>query len=262
MRCALWRGVGVLVALAGSGGCSDSDATGERGGAGADAAHDSAVDAASESVETDAEPSVDANAAPEDASTEPVADGDAPMDGDSIDSAQDVGDAGSEPSPDAATDAGQGGAEPFVLTSTAFSQGQTIPVQHTCDDANVSPPLAWGPGPAGTMSYAFVLTDLDNGSMVHWVMWDIPESTLSLPEDVDKVYLPPDVPGAKQTNSYAGARGYAGPCSPGSVNTYEFRLYAIGVATLPSVDMNSTRAQVLAVIQANDVDSIALDGES
>lgn len=255
-----WHGVRVLLALTGLAACSGSDEATKDGGGVADAAHGSGVDAASKPGETDAEASIDADAAPSDVSTGPVADGAAPSDGDSIDTAQDGGDASSETFPDAATDAS--GVEPFEVTSTAFSQGETIPAQYTCTDVDVSPPLAWGPGPIDTMSYALVLTDLDDSGLIHWVIWDIPASTLSLPEDVDKLYLPADVPGAKQTNSFAGSRGYAGPCSPGSVNTYEFRLYAIGVATLPGVTMASTRTQVLTAIQANDIDSVALDGES
>ena len=32
----------------------------------------------------------------------------------------------------------------FALTSTAFAEGAPIPVQYTCDGADVSPPLACG----------------------------------------------------------------------------------------------------------------------
>src|SRR6266516_4497305 len=37
----------------------------------------------------------------------------------------------------------------FSVTSTAFREGAGIPVKHTCDGADVSPPLAWSGAPAG-----------------------------------------------------------------------------------------------------------------
>jgi phosphatidylethanolamine-binding protein (PEBP) family uncharacterized protein len=66
----------------------------------------------------------------------------------------------------------------------------------------------------------------------------------ALPEDVDKVFEPPDVPGAKQPLAYDGAtRGYLGPC-PGSVHTYQFALYPIDVNPLPGVTQSSSRNAV------------------
>jgi phosphatidylethanolamine-binding protein (PEBP) family uncharacterized protein len=68
------------------------------------------------------------------------------------------------------------------------------------------------------------------------------------------------VPGAKQTRSYnAQVTGYAGPCPPVQ-HTYRFALYAVGVATLPGTTEASTRAQVEALVLANDVASATLTG--
>ncbi len=143
----------------------------------------------------------------------------------------------------------------FTLTSTAYAAGATIPAVHTCDGANTSPPLAWTNPPAGTMSYAIVFTDTNNG-LIHSVIYDIPSTLSALPADVDNAYAPADVPGAHQTAAYnAGTRGYLGPCPPPADNahTYVFTLYALGVATLPGAGTNTTRMQAQTLIQANDL---------
>ncbi len=45
------------------------------------------------------------------------------------------------------------------LISTAFSEGQPIPRLHTCEGADVSPPLAWSGVPAGTKSLVLIVDD-------------------------------------------------------------------------------------------------------
>ena len=75
-------------------------------------------------------------------------------------------------------------AGPFTITSTAYTEGMTIPAVHTCAGANTSPALAWSGAPATTKSFALVFTDKDNGGaagFIHWVLWDIPPATMSLP---------------------------------------------------------------------------------
>ena len=149
-----------------------------------------------------------------------------------------------------------GPAAALVLTSTAITEGGTIPVRHSCRGANVSPPLAWTGGPSAP-GYAVVLTDRSN-NLVHSIIWDIPGARADLPEDVDKVAEPPDVPGAKQPRAYDNqTRGYLGPC-PSSTHTYEFALYALDANPLPGVTLTSTRAQVLPAILAHDTATATL----
>jgi len=165
-------------------------------------------------------------------------------------------DAAIDAAPDAAIDAPAG---PFALTSTAFTEGMTIPAVHTCNGPNTSPPLAWGPGPAGTMSYAVVLTDQTN-MLVHWVIYDIPANRFELPADVDKTYAPADVLGAHQTRAYDNqVIGYLGPCPP-NLHTYQFAIYALDVPTLPGATMTTTRPQAVAAIGAHDLAMATLTG--
>ena len=154
---------------------------------------------------------------------------------------------------------GDGGAVAFALTSTGFTEGAPIPAKFACAGANVSPELTWTAGPAGTQSYAVVLTDKSN-NLIHWVIWDIPASVTGLPENVQKTATPPAPPGAKQVKSYDNNTvGYLGPCPPNQ-HTYELAVWALDVATLPNVTTASTRSEVFAEIQNHDLGSAKLTG--
>lgn len=163
---------------------------------------------------------------------------------------------------DASSDgpAADGPAGTFTLTSTAFLEGQTIPTAHTCDGANTSPQLDWVDPPAGALSFAVVLVDLSFNNFHHSVIYDIPASRTGLPADIDKVFEPSDVPGAKQTRSFNnGPNGYRGPCPP-EQHTYELAIYALDVAALPELTMTSTAAQGEAAILMHDLAKATLTG--
>jgi Raf kinase inhibitor-like YbhB/YbcL family protein len=148
----------------------------------------------------------------------------------------------------------------FVVTSTAFTEGGVIPDLHTCKGLDLSPQFAWTGAPAGTLSFAVVLTDKSFNDFKHSVIYDIPANLTGLPEDVEKAFAPTDVPGAHQTRSFGnGPNGYRGPC-PGSVHTYEFAVYALDVATLPGLSMNSTANQGDAAILMHDLAVTRLTG--
>lgn len=114
---------------------------------------------------------------------------------------------------------------------------------------NLSPPLAFTNPPAGTMSYAITFTDLTNG-LVHSAIYDIPGSATGLVGDVDKVYAPPDAPGAHQPNNYSGTRGYAGPCPP-NAHMYQLKIFALSTASLPGSTMATTKEQVVTAAATN-----------
>src|SRR6266511_2793450 len=103
----------------------------------------------------------------------------------------------------------------FSLTSTAFTDGAAIPVKHTCDGADVSPPLAWSGAPAGTRAFALIADDPDApaGTWVHWVLYDLPAAASELPENVAKVETL-DLGGARQGRNDFRRPGYGGPCPP------------------------------------------------
>jgi hypothetical protein len=119
----------------------------------------------------------------------------------------------------------------FQLSSTAFENGQPVPVRHTCDGPDLSPPLAWKNPPARTVTFALVLDDTDApmGSYTHWLICDMPLSASSLPEGVPAVDTLPGPVSATQGTNDARKTGYFGPCPPSGskAHRYFFRLYAL-----------------------------------
>ena len=165
---------------------------------------------------------------------------------------------------------GAGGALPFALTSSAFAEGETIPTTYECGPPlipdglgdNVSPPLDWTAGPAQTQSYALVMRDVDAGSLVHWVVYDIPMAVRALPEGIPEGYLVSAPAGAKQAELQGVIHAYLGPCSPSSVNTYQLVLHALDVAELAGVQMSTPETDVAALIESTAIASASLSGES
>lgn len=105
--------------------------------------------------------------------------------------------------------------------SAAFGVGEQIPVRHTCDGDDVSPPLAWTAPPDGTVSLALCLDDPDAGRypFTHWLAWGLPAVAGGLGEGE---------PAPAEGRNDFGATGYRGPCPPpGNPHRYLFRLYAL-----------------------------------
>lgn len=114
------------------------------------------------------------------------------------------------------------------LTSSAFEDGETIPSKYTCDGIDTSPPLQWSGVPEGAKTLALICDDPDAplGTWVHWVLYNLPADTTSLPEGVP-------MHGAVEDGVFQGKNdfkriGYGGPCPPaGKPHRYFFKLYAI-----------------------------------
>src|SRR5688572_10730006 len=77
----------------------------------------------------------------------------------------------------------------LAVTSTSFPDGGEIPPKFR-GQGGTSPQLSWSGAPAGTMSYALIMYDIDvavpasslDNDITHWVVWNIPAATTSLPE--------------------------------------------------------------------------------
>ncbi len=119
------------------------------------------------------------------------------------------------------------------LVSSAFAHNETIPVRHTCDGDDVSPPPGWSGAPPATASFALVCSDPDApaGTWYHWAIFDIPVDRT----DLDEAY-PTDaaVGPTRQAVTDFKRTGYGGPCPPKGhgVHHYHFRLMALDVAAL------------------------------
>jgi Raf kinase inhibitor-like YbhB/YbcL family protein len=101
----------------------------------------------------------------------------------------------------------------LTLTSQAFRQNGEIPAQHTCQDADVSPPLAWSGVPANTKSLALIVDDPDAPKItwVHWVLYNIPPTATRLPDGAAARALPGGT--LEGINDFKRA-AYGGPCPP------------------------------------------------
>ena len=110
------------------------------------------------------------------------------------------------------------------ITSSAFDEGGAIPKRHTCDGADVSPPLALTDIPAGTVTLALVMDDPDapGGVWDHWLAYDIPVVP-AIEEGATEL-------GTSGLTSW-GTSGYRGPCCPrGQTHRYVTRVYALDSA--------------------------------
>jgi Raf kinase inhibitor-like YbhB/YbcL family protein len=91
---------------------------------------------------------------------------------------------------------------------------------------NVTPPIRWT-AVQGAGAYAVIIEDPDAPSpkpFVHWLVWNIPAATTSLPER-----LPARAPGAVQgRNDGADETGYYGPHPPpGVAHHYHLQVFAL-----------------------------------
>jgi len=141
------------------------------------------------------------------------------------------------------------------IMSAAFEEGGKIPRKYTCDGADISPPLGWTSVPEGTKSLALISDDPDAplGTWVHWVIFNLPPNIKELPENV-----PPQMElknGAKQGKNDFRKIGYGGPCPPGGVHRYYFKLYALDKVL--NLEAGATKAQLLKAMEGH----ILADGQ-
>ena len=156
----------------------------------------------------------------------------------------------------------------FTLTSPNISAGGTIAEAQVfsgfgCKGGNVSPALAWNGAPAATKSFALLVHDPDaptGSGWWHWVVYNIPAGTTSLPAgagDPQKNLLPA---GAVQGRTDFGTPGYGGPCPPpGKPHHYNFRVYALKVAKL-DVPADASPALIGFNVHANELGHAELTG--
>ena len=125
------------------------------------------------------------------------------------------------------------------LTSSAFAEGQCIPIEFTCDGANVSPPLRWSNIPNRAESIALIMDDPDAPSrtFVHWVIYNIPVDTGEMAAGA------PPLEAQSGSNDF-NITGYGGPCPPsGNPHRYFFKVFALD--ELLDLDTGSAKSDLL-----------------
>jgi Raf kinase inhibitor-like YbhB/YbcL family protein len=133
-----------------------------------------------------------------------------------------------------------GSAYAMQLSSPAFANRGRLAlaqVNNRCGGSNRSPALEWTGAPSGAHSYALTLFDPDAGEgrgFWHWLVFNIAAGVTGLPEGASRGNGLPQ--GAMQAENDFGDAAYGGACPPSGsgVHHYEFTLYAVDVATVPS----------------------------
>jgi len=145
------------------------------------------------------------------------------------------------------------------LTSVDVRDGGTIALTHVynasgCTGKNLSPQLAWSGAPAATRSFALTVHDPDAprpGGFWHWVVYDIPAATTSLPRGAGTAGSNGMPAGARQGRNDFGDSAYGGPCPPpGTPHHYDFVLSALDVSSL-NLPPGAAPAQVSFGIQTH-----------
>jgi len=139
----------------------------------------------------------------------------------------------------------------LTITSTAFVNNGPIPMQYTCEGADVSPPLQWSGVPAGARSLALIMDDPDapdprspKMTWVHWVVYNIPVHVEGLPEDLSRHGLPA---GTRLGPNDFKRTQYGGPCPPVGRHRYFHKLYALDTM-LPDLG-RATKADLLGAMK-------------
>ena len=142
------------------------------------------------------------------------------------------------------------GSSNLRVTSSMFVSGDAMPERFSQNGENVSPPITWLKGPAGTLSYVVLVED--NGvnrpePITHWIVYDIPGTLTRLPLGVPAGERLEN--GAGQGKNIAGTSGYIGPKPPaGETHPYHFQVFALS-QKLNLDPATADRAAVLAAMR-------------
>jgi Raf kinase inhibitor-like YbhB/YbcL family protein len=148
------------------------------------------------------------------------------------------------------------------IRSTAFEPDGSIPSKYTCEDRDLSPPLGWSGAPPETKTFALIVDDPDAPDpakpqrvYVHWVVYNLPATTVALLENASKKGMPK---GAVQGKNDWGKAEYGGPCPPIGRHRYFFKLYALDIE--PSGLSSPTKADLERAMKGHVIDSGELIG--
>lgn len=143
----------------------------------------------------------------------------------------------------------------MTLTTTAWPDGGLIPTKYTQVDDEISPALSWGNVPENVGSFVLIVHDLDaaippgTDDVLHWMVWNIPPTTTSLPEGVPQGAQLPD--GSRQISATGPFYRGPGASAAGPMHHYVFELFAVDtMLDVPAVGQSpaQTRAAVVAAM--------------
>jgi phosphatidylethanolamine-binding protein (PEBP) family uncharacterized protein len=129
----------------------------------------------------------------------------------------------------------------FTLSSPEVTEGNSLPVEYTCDGAGTTLPLTWNGAPTGTMSFAVVMHHVASPEDVHWywILYNIPANINSLEKNNVGI-------GTPGNNSVNGNLAYAPPCSKGpGEKAYTYTIYALSAQPHFSIPTSLVNRDVL-----------------
>ena len=144
------------------------------------------------------------------------------------------------------------GGSAMEITSKDFLHTQSIPSLFTCDGKDLSPHLAWSKAPEGTKSFALSCIDPDApmGDFVHWLVYNIPPTTVEIPQGG------PLPTGSQEVTNDFGKKSYGGPCPPSGTHRYFFTIYALKEDSLGKV----SKSDFLKKVKENQIASAQIMG--
>ena len=147
------------------------------------------------------------------------------------------------------------------ILSPVFSNGEPIPPKYSCEGSDISPPLDWDMSQSSIPddgSIALICDDPDapGGTWIHWVIFNLPPETSSLPEMV----MPREEQenGALQGSNSWGNIGYGGPCPSSGTHRYYFKVYALDIKL--SLSPGATKRELLEAMEGHILDEGQLMG--
>jgi phosphatidylethanolamine-binding protein (PEBP) family uncharacterized protein len=132
----------------------------------------------------------------------------------------------------------------FVVTGP-WADGSRIADRYTCEAGDVSPPIAFGNLPAGTVALGLVLYPTMSPDRILWAMANIDTASPFVPEG--------QVPaGAAVAAATDGNLGYSGPCPPDTAGSFTLVAFALGQVV--DVLEGDPADEALAVMQLAAID--------
>jgi Raf kinase inhibitor-like YbhB/YbcL family protein len=159
-------------------------------------------------------------------------------------------------------------ADPFTLTSTTIKDGTLMPkkvagnikANPNCVGDNVSPQLSWSNPPAGTVSFALIMTDPEGRGGLgvdHFHAYGIPASVTSFAENEM----------SSASDKFVGGVGtaklsvYAGPCTPPNQTAHHYTFVLVATDLDPkALPAGLTRLELLAKLEGHAKGSAGLVG--
>lgn len=130
----------------------------------------------------------------------------------------------------------------FTASSPEISPAGELPVDVTCAGTERSPAVSWSAPPPEAAAIALVVTDLDDGGYVHWVVSGLDPAAGAIPTGS----LPE---GAVEGPSTADEARWIAPCpDEGVVHTYELTLHAL--AEPVDVSASGSADEAVAALEA------------